>query len=49
MVSIGKPAVIFIGLPLYVICGLVVIYCFSLYLSWKNFIAPSILNDSFAG
>jgi hypothetical protein len=29
--------------------GLVVIYCFSLCLSWKTFIAPSILNDSFAG
>jgi hypothetical protein len=28
---------------------LVVMYCFSLYLSWKVFIPPSILNDSFAG
>jgi hypothetical protein len=27
---------------------LVVIYCFSFCLSWKTFIAPSILNDSFA-
>jgi hypothetical protein len=27
----------------------VVIYCFSFGLSWENFIAPSILYDSFAG
>jgi hypothetical protein len=27
---------------------LVVIYCFSFCLLWKTFIAPSILNDSFA-
>jgi hypothetical protein len=25
------------------------IYCFSFCLPWKTFIAPSILNDSFAG
>jgi hypothetical protein len=29
--------------------GLVVTYCFSFCLSWKTFIAPSFLSDSFAG
>jgi hypothetical protein len=38
-------------IPFRIFCsgGLVVIYCFSFCLSWKTFIPPSILNDSFAG
>jgi hypothetical protein len=38
-------------IPFRIFCsgGLVIIYCFSFSLSWKNFIPPSILNDSFTG
>jgi hypothetical protein len=38
-------------IPCRIFCsgGLVVIYCFSFYLSWKTFIPPSILDDNFAG
>jgi hypothetical protein len=38
-------------IPWIIFCsdGFVVIYCFNFCLSWKTFIAPSILNDSFAG
>jgi hypothetical protein len=38
-------------IPCRIFCsgGLVVTYCFSFCISWKTFIPPSILNDTFAG